>query len=101
MRYHHRWLDVLHFAHRYRKDSYHHGGNPGNKCAEKGLWEEICARTSYNLGADPQSLTNLEDVFGQGMALSEECYVCMGVLKQWRNVVQSRVDSLPRFRSFV
>ena len=100
MQYHSRWLDVLDFAHKYRKDSYHHNGHSGNRCPEKGLWEEICARTAYKLGANPQSLQNLDDVFRLGDNLAGECWVCKGSLTQWRDVVQAQVENIPNFSSF-
>lgn len=101
MIYHYQWLGALDFAHKTRKAYYPHRGRPHKRCEEKGLWEEICAQVAFNLGANPQSLLHLDEVFGQSEEIADKCDVCRGALGQWRNDVHDALDMLPKFSTLV
>jgi len=102
MLYHQRWLNALDFAHKCRQASYQHKGRPWNRCEEKGLWENMCARVVVNLGANPQSLRDLDKVFKESEELTaDSCHVCKASLRRWRADVCYEVEMLPKFSIFV
>jgi hypothetical protein len=100
MRYHRAWLDALDFAHKkYQHEGDHH--YTGYNCVQQGLWDKTRSQITWNLGANPSTLRDLQVVFGPSEKLVEICAACRRQFRNWRSEVQSRVDKLPKFSTLL
>jgi hypothetical protein len=65
------------------------------------MWAKVRLQVAMNLGANPGTLRDLQVVFGPSEKALERCTYCSNHLRGWRDLVQSKVNGLPKFNTLL
>jgi hypothetical protein len=103
MAYHRAWLDALDYSHKqYQHPPVHpQVNNYSGQCNITGMWEKVRLQVAVNLGTNPGTLRDLQVVFEQSEKPLERCVPCLNHLRNWRYLIQSQVNGLPKFNTLL